>query len=108
MPIKHAIWTVGDKPTPLPVTRLATEQLLEDMIENDPRILSEQWMLIGRQEQTRTGGRINRPGRLARPYRTQARQDLPRHRRTGPRLCNVGGKAFIRRHRSYLSKIQQW
>lgn len=32
MPIKHAIWTVGDKPTPLPVTRLASEQLLEDMI----------------------------------------------------------------------------
>jgi hypothetical protein len=31
MPIKHAIWTVGDKPIPLPVTRLATEQLLEDM-----------------------------------------------------------------------------
>jgi hypothetical protein len=59
MPIKHAIWTVGDKPTPLPVTRLATEQLLEDMIENDPRILSEQWMLIGRQEHTPTGGRID-------------------------------------------------
>lgn len=34
MPIKHAIWTVGDKPTPLPITRLATEQVLEDMIEN--------------------------------------------------------------------------
>ena len=59
MPIKHAIWTVGDKPTPLPVTRLATEQVLEDMIENDPRILSEQWMLIGRQEHTPTGGRID-------------------------------------------------
>jgi RecB family endonuclease NucS len=59
MPIKHAIWTVGDKPTPLPVTRLETEQLLEDMIENDPRILSEQWMLIGRQEHTPTGGRID-------------------------------------------------
>jgi len=59
MPIKHAIWTVGDKPTPLPVTRLATEQLLEDMIESDPRILSEQWLLIGRQEHTPTGGRID-------------------------------------------------
>ena len=59
MPIKHAIWTVGDKPTPLPITRLATEQLLEDMIESDPRILSEQWLLIGRQEHTPTGGRID-------------------------------------------------
>ena len=59
MPIKHAIWTVGDQRTPLPITRLATEQLLEDMIENDPRILSEQWMLIGRQEHTPTGGRID-------------------------------------------------
>lgn len=59
MPIKHTIWTVGDKPTPLPVTRLATEQVLEDMIENDPRILSEQWLLIGRQEHTPTGGRID-------------------------------------------------
>lgn len=59
MPIKHAIWTVGDQPTPLPVTRLATEQLLEDMIERDPRILSEQWMLIGQQIITPTGGRID-------------------------------------------------
>lgn len=37
MPIKHAIWTVSDRPTPLPVTQLATAQLLEDRIENDPR-----------------------------------------------------------------------
>lgn len=59
MPIKHAIWTVGDQPNRLPVSQLATEQLLEDMIENDPRILSEQWMLIGRQEHTPTGGRID-------------------------------------------------
>ena len=59
MPVKHAIWTVGDKPTHLPVTRLATEQLLEDMIENNPCIPSEQWMLIGRQEHTPTGGRID-------------------------------------------------
>ena len=60
MPIKHAIWTVGEKPTALPVTRLATEQSLEDMIENDPRILSEQWMMIGRQEHTPTAGRIGK------------------------------------------------
>ena len=91
MPIKHAIWTVGDQRTPLPITRLATEQLLEDMIENDPRILSEQWMLIGRQEHTPTGGRIDLlaigPGRLACPNRTQARQSPARHRGSSHRSC---------------------
>ena len=59
MPIKHAIWTVDKDPKPLSVTKLQTEQLLEDMIESDPRILSEQWMLIGRQIITPTGGRID-------------------------------------------------
>tara|TARA_B110000008_G_C16952702_1_gene556972 strand:- start:859 stop:1236 length:378 start_codon:yes stop_codon:yes gene_type:complete len=59
MPIKHAIWIVGKEPKPLAVTRLETVQLLEDMIESDPRILSEQWMLIGRQIITPTGGRID-------------------------------------------------
>jgi hypothetical protein len=32
MPIKHAIWTVGEKPTPLAPGRLATERQLEEMI----------------------------------------------------------------------------
>ena len=32
MPIKHAIWTVGDKPAPLALSKLATEQELHDMI----------------------------------------------------------------------------
>ena len=51
MPIKHAIWTVGDKPSSLPVTKLSSEQLLEEMIARDPRILSDEWMLIGRPSQ---------------------------------------------------------
>src|SRR5476651_2007111 len=59
MPIKHAIWKVGPQPAPLGVTNLANEQLLEDMIVSDPRILSEEWMLIGRQEDTGFGGRID-------------------------------------------------
>lgn len=59
MPIKHAIWKVGDKPTPLDITRLASEQLLEEMIVADPNILSDQWMLIGQQEVTTHGGRID-------------------------------------------------
>ena len=40
MPIKHAIWTVGDKPAPLVPDRLLSEQKLEDMIVADPSILS--------------------------------------------------------------------
>lgn len=59
MPIQHAIWKVGDKPTPLSTSRLASEQKLEEMIVNDPRILSSEWMLIGRQETTSHGGRID-------------------------------------------------
>jgi RecB family endonuclease NucS len=38
---------------------LPSEQLLEDMIVQDPRILSSEWMLIGRQEITTFGGRID-------------------------------------------------
>ncbi|MCC7171112.1 MAG: nuclease [Planctomycetes bacterium] len=59
MPIQHAIWTVGAEPKPVPLTRLASERLLEDMIRSDSRILSAEWMLIGRQEVTSFGGRID-------------------------------------------------
>lgn len=59
MPIQHAIWKVGDKPLPLSAGRLASEQKLEEMIVSDPRILSSEWMLIGRQEITSHGGRID-------------------------------------------------
>jgi hypothetical protein len=59
MPIQHAIWQVSASPTQLISGRLASEQLLEDMIVQDPRILSPEWMLIGRQETTTHGGRID-------------------------------------------------
>jgi len=59
MPIHHAIWRVGDQPAPLVSSRLASEQQLEDMIVRDPRILSSEWMLIGRQEITSHGGRVD-------------------------------------------------
>ena len=59
MPIQHAIWKVGEKPIPLSTSRLASEQKLEEMIVNDSRILSSEWMLIGRQESTNHGGRID-------------------------------------------------
>jgi len=59
MPIKHAIWKIGKNPSPLATTTLANEQLLEEMIVETPQILSGEWMLIGRQEQTGMGGRID-------------------------------------------------
>lgn len=59
MPIRHAIWKVASSPEPLAESRLASEQLLEDMIVAQPRLLSDEWMLIGRQEDTGHGGRID-------------------------------------------------
>lgn len=59
MPIQHAIWQVGQQPLPLMNCKLPSEQLLEEMIVSDPRILSSEWMLIGRQEITSFGGRID-------------------------------------------------
>ncbi len=59
MPIQHSIWTVGTEPKPLETARLTNEQTLEDMIVRDPRILSSEWMLIGRQEIISFGGRID-------------------------------------------------
>lgn len=59
MPIQHAIWKVGTKPEPLSATRLPSEQTLKEMIVREPSILSSEWMLIGRQEVTSHGGRID-------------------------------------------------
>lgn len=59
MPIQHAIWQVGAQPTLLASSKLVSEQQLEDMIVREPRILSSEWMLIGRQEITSHGGRID-------------------------------------------------
>src|SRR4051794_9207516 len=59
MPIRHAIWKVGAHPVPLVESSLVSEQLLEEMIVAAPRLLSDEWMLIGRQEDTGFGGRID-------------------------------------------------
>lgn len=59
MPVRTALWKVGDQPALLPEATLANEQLLERMIVRAPRMLSEEWMLIGRQEDTGYGGRID-------------------------------------------------
>lgn len=55
MPIRIAIWKVGAPPAPLAESSLAKEQLLEEMIVVAPRLLSDEWMLIGRQEDTGAG-----------------------------------------------------
>lgn len=59
MPIRTALWKVGQQPKPLAESSLDKEQLLEDMIVTAPRMLSDEWMLIGRQEDTGFGGRID-------------------------------------------------
>src|SRR5439155_10810569 len=59
MPIRAAIWKVAPKPQALAESSLAKEQLLEAMIVAAPRLLSDEWMLIGRQEDTGFGGRID-------------------------------------------------
>lgn len=59
MAIRNSIWAVGERPQSLPEAKLASELVLEDMIVADPRILSDEWMLIGRQERTGNGGIID-------------------------------------------------
>lgn len=56
MTIRHAIWRIGNRPEPLIGAQLLSETELEDLIVADPSILSDQWMLIGRQVATGYGG----------------------------------------------------
>lgn len=59
MAIHHSIWTVDKEPTALRSARMPSENQLEDMIVAKPEILSGEWMIIGRQEITNHGGRID-------------------------------------------------
>lgn len=59
MPIRTQVWTVGGQPSHLNECILSSEQLLENMILSSPRLMSEEWILIGRQESTGLGGRID-------------------------------------------------
>lgn len=59
MPVRHVVWTVSDAPTELSAGASPSEQRLKDMIVAEPRILSSEWMLIGRQVETGLGGRID-------------------------------------------------
>jgi len=55
MPIRNAICKIGTQPQALVESSLANEKILEDMIVAAPSILSDEWMLIGRQEDTGFG-----------------------------------------------------
>ena len=59
MPIQHSLWRVGSAPQLLREAVLPSEALLEKMIVVEPSILSREWMIIGRQEDTGFGGRID-------------------------------------------------
>lgn len=59
MPIRNAIWKVGPAPQLLSEAQLPSEKALEDMIVAAPSMLSDEWMLIGRQEKTASGGIID-------------------------------------------------
>ncbi len=59
MPIHHAIWKVAAQPEQVAESQLISERALEEMIVAAPRMLSDEWMLVGRQENTGFGGRID-------------------------------------------------
>lgn len=59
MPIRTQLWTVSDRPTKMAETKLSSEKSLEQMIVHSPEMLSDQWMLIGRQVATSHGGIID-------------------------------------------------
>jgi hypothetical protein len=59
MPIRTALWKINSQPTQLAEAVLPSEKLLEDMIVAQPLLLSDAWMLIGRQERTGQGGIID-------------------------------------------------
>jgi len=59
MPIRTALWKVTAQPEQLVEALLPSEKLLEDMIVAQPLLLSDAWMLIGRQERTGQGAIID-------------------------------------------------
>lgn len=59
MQLNQRIWRVGQSPERLPEAKLASERQLEEMIVAKPEIVSDQWMIIGQQEETGFNGRID-------------------------------------------------
>ncbi len=58
MPIHHALWRVGQHPERLTGSQIGEKQL-EDMIVEQPEILSSDWMPIARQVETSFGGIVD-------------------------------------------------
>ncbi|EXI71548.1 MAG: hypothetical protein AW07_03610 [Candidatus Accumulibacter sp. SK-11] len=110
MPIRPGLWKVSATPQPLPEAQLANERKLEDMIVAAPKLLSDEWMLIGRQEDTGFGGRIDllaiAPDGALVPDRTQARQDAARRRRPIAGLRQLGRETPRRGHRRHLRPLR--
>jgi hypothetical protein len=59
MPVGQRIWRIAQPPQRLRESTLASEKLLEEMIVAAPEIVSDEWMIIGQQEDTGSGGRID-------------------------------------------------
>lgn len=59
MPIKTTLWKIAETPQLLTETHLVSEKQLEEMIINEPCLLSEEWLLIGKQVQTSYGAIID-------------------------------------------------
>ena len=59
MPIQTTLWKVGARPEEIKPSILESERKLEEMIVAEPRMLSDEWMLIGQQVNTGYGGVID-------------------------------------------------
>lgn len=59
MPIGQRIWRIAQPPQRLRESTLASEKSLEEMIVAASEIVSDEWMIIGQQEDTGFGGRID-------------------------------------------------
>ncbi|NYS60697.1 endonuclease NucS domain-containing protein [Vreelandella salicampi] len=59
MAVQHGIWKIGEKPQTLSTVKLESESLLEEQITKDISILSDHWLLIGRQVYTDFGKYID-------------------------------------------------
>jgi hypothetical protein len=59
MAIEHSIWKICNHPEKLQQVKMDNEDLLEDLIFKDISILSDGWMLIGRQVRTDYDKRID-------------------------------------------------
>ncbi len=58
MSIQQTIWSLDDE-CELPLSSLSSEHELEDLLADNIKLLSEDWLIIGRQVRTRYGGIID-------------------------------------------------